>query len=271
MNPEPDVIEVCDLLKEQKDLLGRIHHEATEPPGKVMAIADLTNFLLFHALHIRELAKGALILMENHEPYAIVLLSRPALESAFNMGAAMNDPKFGPQRLAFEYEEMARKLELLIKKEVWPRSRRPSPEQCLKKADEIRKQYNAPVPTERRDRDRVDKIERIAEVADLSPLYDDEYRQLSLTVHSNQAGILNAGSGFLVRKGMLAICVAALQASASLCDAFRLRATFNDTLLDHEARLADLMRQPDHLPEDPQEIFGEAPSAGGDKRFPGMS
>jgi hypothetical protein len=192
--------------------------------------------------------------MENHEPYAVALLSRPALESAFNMGAAMNDPKFGPQRIAFEYEEIARKLELLIKKEVWPRSRRPTPEQCLKKAAEIRKQYNAPMPTKRRDRDRIDKIERIAEVADLTPLYDDEYRQLSLTVHSNQAGILNAGSGFLVRKGLLAICIAALQASAALCDAFQLRPIFNDKLLDHEARLADLMRQPDHLP-DSQDFF----------------
>ena len=267
MNPEADVIEVCNLLKEQKELLGRIHHEATEPPGKVMAIADLVNFLCFHALNIRELAKGALILMDNREPYAVVLLSRPALESAFSMGAAMNDPKFGPQRIAFEYEDIARKLELLIKKEAWPRSRRPTPEQCRKKADEIRKQYNAPALAEKRDRDRIEKIERIAEVADLTPLYDDEYRQLSLTVHSNQAGILNAGSGFLVRKGMLAICIATLQASASLCDAFRLRATFNDKLHEHEARLADLMRQPDHLP-DPQDIFGKVPGSNGHKRFP---
>jgi hypothetical protein len=270
MTPESDVIEVCNLLKEQKKLLGRIHHEATEPPGKVMAIADLVNFLLFHALNIRELAKSALILIENREPYAVVLLARPALESAFNMGAAMNDPKFGPQRVAFEYEDIARKLELLIKKDAWPRSRRPTPEQCRNKADEIRKQYNAPALAEKRDRDRIEKIERIAEVADLTPLYDDEYRQLSLTVHSNQAGILNAGSGFLVRKGMLAICIAALQASASLCDAFRLRANYNDKIQEHEARLADLMRQPDHLP-DPQDIFGKEPGANGHIGFTGTT
>jgi hypothetical protein len=269
MTPESDVIEVCELLTKQKELLSRIHHAATELPSKVMAKADLANFLLYHGLHIRELVKAALILMENREPYAVVLLSRPALESAFIMGATMNDPKFGPQRSAFEYEDIARKLELLIKKDVWPRSRRPTPEQCRKKAAEIRKEYNAPALTEKRERDRIEKIERIAEVADLTPLYDDEYRQLSLTVHSNQAGILNAGSGFLVRKGMLAICIAALQASASLCDAFRLRANYNDKIQEHEARLADLMRQPDHLPDDPQDIFGKEPGANGHKRFPG--
>jgi hypothetical protein len=107
----------------------------------------------------------------------------------------------------------------------------------------------------------------LAEVAGLTPLYDDEYRQLSLTVHCNQAGILNAGSGFLVRKGMLAICIAALQGSASLCDAFRLRANYNDKLLDHEARLADLLRQPDHLPDDRQDIFGKEPGANGRNEY----
>ena len=227
-----------------------------------MAKADLAKFLFYHGLNIRELAKGALILVENREPYAVVLLARPALESALNIVAAMNDLKFGPQRIAYELEDLARKLELLIAKDVWPRSRRPTPEQCRKKAAEIRKEYNAPVLAEKRYRDRIEKIERIAEVADLTPFYDDEYRQLSLTVHSNQAGILNAGSGFLVRKGMLAICSAALLASASLCDAFCLRSIFNDKIQDHEVRLADLMRQPDHLPS-LQDILGKEPGSNG--------
>ena len=255
MNPDADAKEVCDLLTDQKALLLRIHHAATEPPGKVMAKADLANFLLCHGLHIHEMAKAALLLMETCEPYAVVLLGRSALESAFNLVAAKNDLQFGPQRLAHELEELARKLTFLIEKEAWPVSRRPTPAECRKKADWIRTEYAAPALTEKRDRDRIANIERISEVADLKPYYDDDYRQLSLTVHSNQAGILNAGSGFLVRKGMLALCNAALLASATLCDAFRLRRVFNAELEAHEARLAELMQRPDHLPQSP-DIFG---------------
>src|SRR5438876_1138654 len=110
MNLEVDVIGVSELLTEQKELLSRIHHAATEPPGKVMAKADLANFLLHHGLHIRELLKAALILMEGREPYAAVLLGRSALESAFNLVAAANDMQFGPQRMAFEMEELVRKI-----------------------------------------------------------------------------------------------------------------------------------------------------------------
>ena len=62
--------------------------------------------LLYHALNIRELAKAALILMQSREPYGVAILSRPALESAFNLMAAMNDVKFGPQRMAFEMEDL---------------------------------------------------------------------------------------------------------------------------------------------------------------------
>lgn len=251
-----DVIEACDLLSDQKGVLGRIHHDATEPPGKVMPKADLFNFLLYHALNIRELGKGALILMQNRESYGVVLLARPALESGFNMMAAMNDVKFGPQRMAFEMEELGRKLDLLVSKQIWPQSRRPTPDQCRNAAADIRRRYDAPVPPEKRDRDRIDKIERIAEVAELTPFYDDEYRQLSLTVHSNQAGILNAGSGFLIRKGMLALCNASLIACASLCDAFRLRTSYDDKIKEHESRIAKLMRQPECLPDGP-DIFGK--------------
>lgn len=262
MNPESDAIEVCTLLTEQKELLWRIHHAATEPPGKVMAKADLANFLLCHGLHIHELAKAALLLMANREPYSVVLLARSALESAFNLVAAKSDPQFGPQRLAHELEEMARKLTFLIEKDAWLASRHPTPDECRQKAEWIRKEYSAPPLAEKRDRDRIANIERIAEVADLKPYYDDDYRQLSLTIHSNQAGILNAGSGYLVRKAMLALCSAALLASATLCDAFNLRTTFNDQLQDHEARLAHLMRQRDYLPC-PQDIFGNMPDGNG--------
>ncbi len=254
MKPEPDVIKVCDLLADQKELLRRIHHDATEPPGKVMAKADLANFLLCHGLHIHEMAKAALLLMGSAEPYSVVLLARSALESAFNLVAARNDKQFGPQRMAYELEELARKLTLLAEKQAWPASRHPTPDECRKNAEQIRKEYAVPVLTDNRDRVRISNIERIAEVANLSPYYDDDYRQLSLTVHSNQAGILNAGSGFLVRKGMLALCNASLMASAVLCDAFQLRPTFNEKIEEHEARLSEVMQQPDYLPQ-PQELF----------------
>ena len=109
-------------------------------------------------------------------------------------------------------------------------------------------------------RDRIKNIERIAEVAEMTPFYDDEYRQLCLTVHSNQAGILNPGSGFMVRKGMLALCSASLMACASLCDAYKLRASYDDKLKDHEAQIGELMRRGECLP-DKQSIDGVGPSA----------
>ncbi len=258
MKPEADVIKVCDLLADQRELLRRIHHDATEPPGKVMAKADLANFLLCHGLHIHEMVKAALLLMRSVEPYSVVLLARSALESAFNLVAARNDNQFGPQRMAYELDELARKLSLLIEKQAWPASRHPTPDECRKKAEWIRKEYAVPVLAENRDRVRIANIERIAEVANLLPYYDDDYRQLSLTVHSNQAGILNAGSGFLVRKGLLALCNASLMASAVLCDAFRLRPSFNEKIEEHEGRLSEVMQQPDYLPLQHELVRNEA-------------
>lgn len=258
--PYSDASDVCDLLAEQKDLLWRIYNDATEPPGKVMPNADLFCFLLYHALNIRELAKAALVLMESREPFGVAVLARPALESAFNLMAAMNDVKFGPQRMAFEMEDLARKLDFLLSRQVWPASRKPTPDQCRAAAADIRKRYNAPPPVDQSGRDRIKNIERIAEVAELTPLYDDEYRQLCLTVHSNQAGILNTGSGFMVRKGMLALCGASLMACASLCDAYQLRPNYDAKLKEHEAEIGELMRRGECLP-DRQTLSGSDPSA----------
>ncbi len=249
MNAETDVIEVCDLLKEQKELLWNIHYAATDPPCKVMAKADLANFLLCHGLHIHEMAKAALLLMQNREPYSVVLLARSALESAFNLVAAKNDLQFGPQRMAHEMEELAGKLTFLINNQGWPASRHPTPDECRQQADRIRKLYNAAALQEKGQRDRITKIERIAEVADLKPYYDDDYRQLSLTVHGNQAGIVNAGSGFLVRKGMIALCNAVLLPGATLCDVFRLRPGFDTHLQDQHRRLEEFMQRPDFIPQ----------------------
>jgi hypothetical protein len=256
MNPDADAIEACALLTEQKELLWRIYHDATEPPGKVMAKADLANFVFYHTLHIHALAKAAVILMENRAPYGVVLLGRSALESAFNLLAAMNDPEFGPQRIAFELEDLARKLEFLGQKGIWPSSRRPTPTECRHDADRIRKQYKAPTPTTNAGKARIEKIEQIAGVAELSPFYDDEYRQLCLTVHCNAAGILNAGSGFLVRKGALALCNAVFFASQVVTGAFGVK-RFEAQLKDHHARLAALMKKPEVLP-DPEQLLGSA-------------
>ena len=76
----------------------------------------------------------------------------------------------------------------------------------------------------------------------MSPFYDDDYRQLSLSVHCNQAGILNTGSGFLVRKGMLALCNAAFIAANVLTGAFRIK-EFDPQIQSQHSRLEALMRK----------------------------
>jgi hypothetical protein len=246
-----DAIEVCALLNEQQELLWRIYHDATEPPGKVMEKADLANFLFYHALHIRELAKTAVLLMESGRPYAVVLLGRSALESMFNLTAAVQDRQFGPQRIAFEYEEQARKLKFLLEKGAWLASRRPTPDECLREAERIRRDYAVAAPQNRHERNQIDKIERIAERAGLTPYYDDDYRFLSLTVHANQAGILNAMTGFLSRKAMIALCHATYLACQVLSGVFAIK-TYDAELVEHEQRMTQLTKKPDHLPLDPK-------------------
>ncbi len=234
------------LLTGQKDLLWRVYCAATEPPGKVMPNADLVNFFLFHSLHIHEMAKSAILLMENHGPYAVVLVSRSALESAFNLLAGVRNKEFGPQRMAYELEDLARKLERLTAKGIWPVSRHPTPMECRTKAEWIRKEYNAPKPV-KGDLDKIKKIEEIARTADLSIFYDDDYGQLSLTVHANQAGILNAATGFLARKAMVALCHSTIYACYVLCGVHGLK-EFDAELKEHAMRLAELTKKPDFLP-----------------------
>lgn len=250
-----DAIEVCGLLNEQQELLWRIYHDATEPPGRVMEKADLANFLFYHALHIRELAKTAVLLMESGRPYAVVLLGRSALESIFNLTAAVQDRQFGPQRIAFEYEEQARKLKCLLEKGAWIASRRPTPDECLREAERVRSTYNVSIPAKRKENpdewDRISKIEKIAERAGLTPYYDDDYRLLSLTVHANQSGILNATTGFLTRKAMIALCHATYLACHVLSGVFSIKA-YDAELAEHEQRMTELTKKPDHLPLDPK-------------------
>jgi hypothetical protein len=260
MNQEADVLEVHTLLTEQTELLWNVYHAATEPPGKVNAKADLANFLFVNALHIHQMAKSALVLMENQSHYAVTLLARSALEGAFIMVASKKDHAFGPQRIAFELEELARKLQLLQERQIWPASRRPTPADCVQEADHIRRHYTAPVPATRSERDRIQRIERIAEVAGLSPYYDDDYRQLSLAVHSNQAGILNSTSGYLVRMGMLALCNATFFASQVITTAFGIK-TFDQELNDHLTRMETLMHKLDFIRPSP--FSKEDPAEGG--------
>jgi hypothetical protein len=244
---ETDGRQACELLQDEEALLWRIFHAATEPPGRIMPKADLANFFLHHALNVRALAKAALILMNNREPYGVALLARTSLESLFNIRAAFLDKSFGPQRMAFEMEELAGKLTGLIEKKLWPATRHPTPKECKSEAQNIRQRHQISVPSTMAERNRIAKIEQIARTADMTPFYEDEYRQLSLTVHSNQAGILNAVSGFLVQKGMLALCASTLQTSHILTGVFQLK-QFYQELDAQEKRFEMLIQQPDFLP-----------------------
>jgi len=253
MSREEEVNAVCDLLSEQNALLWQIYHDATAaPPEEVIKKADLANFLFRNSLHIHQMSDSALVLMFGRRPYSVGLLARSALESAFNLRAAALDTQFGPQRMAHELEELGRKLRSLTHNGYWPANRRPTPAECDHEAARIRREYDAAVPATNGERDRIAKIERIAGVANLSPLYDDDYRQLSLAIHSNQAGILNSASGFLVRKGMLSLCNSTFLASRVLTEAFQIKSYYS-ALEDHFARTELLMRQPDLL-ESPSAI-----------------
>jgi hypothetical protein len=246
MNQEDDAIEICDLLHEQGELLWHVYHVVTEPPRKIDQNVDLALFILTHAAHIHQLSSSALILMQNRKSYSVVFIARPALESLFTMVASVQDRSFGPQRIAFELEELARKIKGLLEYGVWTASRHPTPEECLREAARIRRECSAPTLGQKVERDRIEKIERIAQVAGLSPFYDDDYRQLSLAVHSNQAGILNAASGFLVRKAMLALCHTTHRATHVLCRAFQAK-EYLPTLQEYEKRLETVTLRPEFL------------------------
>jgi len=92
------------------------------------------------------------------------------------------------------------------------------------------------------------QIEQIAALAELSPYYDDDYRFLSLLVHGNQTGILNSGTGFLTRKGLLALSNAMFFASINLSSVFRMSAKFAPELTAQRGRMEAMMQRPDQLP-----------------------
>jgi hypothetical protein len=124
-----DVRALFALIEDQTKTLSEAYLAATEPNRRIHDKADVANFILYHALHIAEMAKAALMLLASSEPYSIPILARSALESAFNLVAAGRDPAFGPQRIALELEDFAKKIVLLEEKGLWE-FRHPTPDEC---------------------------------------------------------------------------------------------------------------------------------------------
>ena len=248
-SPDPqDATEACALLADQTALLLEVYDAATEPPARQTPAADLCHFLLRHGLHVWAMGNSALTLMDSKDAYPIPLLARSALESAFYLVAAAADRSFGPQRMAFEMEELGRKLRQLIKLGAWTLTRHPTPEECAQAARGIRGRYGVAPPGDRAGENRISNIEQVARAAGLSPYYDDDYRWLSLFTHGNQAGIENSISGFLPKKAMQALCSASSVAGACLSKAFGVYERFSARLDEHHARVQAFLRVQDLLP-----------------------
>jgi hypothetical protein len=242
-----DAAECLALLTDQKRLLKQLLADVKDRLPEAEHKSEFAMFLLTHGWNVYEMAKGAVLLMEAGEPYTTVVLARSALESAFNMLAASNNAAFGGQKMAQELDELADKIEFFTKAGCWHASRKPTPEDCRKEAKRVLAKYKV-------ERKKWKQIEQIAAIADLSPYYDDDYRFLSLVVHANQTGILNSGTGFLTRKGLLALANAMFVASSNLSSIFCLRAKYDAELDTHQSRMQTMMQKPDLLPrlDDPQ-------------------
>ena len=244
MNDAPECLALlADQKRLLKELLADVKDRLTETEPK----SELAMFLLTHGWNVYEMAKATVLLMEAGEPYATVVLARSALESVFNMLAASNNSTFGGQKMAQELDELADKIELFTKVGCWHSSRKPTPEDCRKEAERILAKYKV-------QRKKWKQIEQVAALAQLSPYYDDDYRFLSLLVHANQTGILNSGTGFLTRKGLLALSNAMFCASSNLSSVFLLRAKFDPEITAHQSRMQAMMQRQDLLPrlDDPQ-------------------
>jgi hypothetical protein len=236
-----DAAECLTLLADQKSLLKQLLADVKDHLPEAEHKSELAMFLLTHGWNVYEMAKAAVLLMGAGEPYATVALARSALESAFNMLAASNNSAFGGQKMVQELDELADKIEFFTKAGCWHTSRKPTPEDCRKEAERILVKYNV-------QRKKWKQIEQIAALAKLSPHYDDDYRFLSLLVHANQSGILNSGTGFLTRKGLLALSNAIFYASSNLSSLFRLRAKYEPEINAHQSRMEAMMQRPDLLP-----------------------
>jgi hypothetical protein len=237
-----DAAECLTLLADQKRLLKQVLADIKNRLPEAEPKSELAMFLLTHGWNVYEMAKAAVLLMEAGEPYATVALARLALESAFNMLAASNNSAFGPQKMAQELNELADKIEFFTKAGCWNTTRKPTPEDCRKEAERILAKYKV-------ERKKWKQIEQIAALAKLSPYYNDDYRFLSLPVHANQTGILNSGTGFLTRKGLLALSNAMFFASSNLSSVFRMRAKFDPEITAQQGQIVAMMQRPDLLPK----------------------
>jgi hypothetical protein len=241
-----DAPELLELLQDQKALLRRVLAPARDRFERASQNMDIALFCLAHGWNVCEMAKAATLLMEAGEPFALPLLARSALESSFNLLAAVRSKPFAPQKIAHEWEELAGKFEFFIKSGCWDSSRRPTPEQCRQTADRVRKHYAVEPKSWK-------QTEQIAERAELSPYYDDDYRFLSLHVHANQIGILNTATGFLSRKAGLALANALFLTTNALVGVSALGDQFDTELAGIRARMDTLMKRPDLLPPWPND------------------
>lgn len=239
MNDAPECLRI---VTDQTGLLKKIIDESHKrlESDRYEPFHDVAMFIIAHGWNIYEMAKASIRLMEKQEPFAIVVLARAALESTFNLVAATSCKEFGPQKIAFESEELAAKIELLIAKQAWIPSREPKPTQCRDAAIRILKKYKLPSKEWK-------QTEQIAQRAGLSPYYDDDYRFLSMGVHGNQFGIWNTGSGFLVRKGLLSVSNSLYFAGVGIANAFGTRDCFDPALQALRVQMEDLMRKPDFI------------------------
>lgn len=236
-----DAPELLELLQDQKALLRRVLAPARDRFEQAGQNMDLALFFLAHGWNVCEMAKAATLLMEAGEPFSLPLLARSALESTFNLLAAVRNKPFGPQKIAFEWEQMAGKFELFIQSGSWDPSRKPTPEQCRQAADRILKHYAVEKKSWK-------QTEQIAQKAELTPYYDDDYRFLSLHVHANQIGIMNTAAGFLSRKAGIALANALFITTNALVGVAGLSAQFDADLTGIKARMDTLMQRPDLLP-----------------------
>lgn len=237
-----DAAECLRLLMDQKDCLKRLLADVEGQMDHVRhGKADLALFFSIHGWNVYEMVKGAVLLMGAEEPHATALLARSALESAFIMSAAEANPAFAGQKITQELDELADKIEFFTKVGCWHPSRKPTPDDCRKAAERVLTKYKVV-------RKKWKQIEQIASIAGLTPYYDDDYRFLSLLVHGNQFGIMNSATGFLTRKGLLALSNGVFFASTILSRVFRLKAKFETEITEHQSRVEAMMRKPELLP-----------------------
>ena len=93
------------ILAESVELLRGLLEEWAGRQSGSKAKDIRRSFINRHAWNIHDLAEDVLVLAEAGKLGSIHLLSRPALESLFKLGAAVKDEKFAAQKVVAEIEE----------------------------------------------------------------------------------------------------------------------------------------------------------------------